>query len=207
MENCPYILDTDASNLAAGAVLSQIQDGQERVIAYWSKAWSQFQKHFDVPKRELLAALLAMEAFGCYLRGWPEFTLRTDHACLRWLHNSKNASDLVTRWQERLSQFNFTVEHRPGKNHGNADSLSRKPCPDCGIGPHPPEIECDSKALKAHSVWMAQGQGEPVLAKTRRKKFRKRKQKEIPVTLPVPDGESVFWSPELMAQHQSGDWC
>jgi hypothetical protein len=36
-----YILDTDASNVAVGAVLSQVQDGQECVIAYWSKAWSQ----------------------------------------------------------------------------------------------------------------------------------------------------------------------
>ena len=111
VDDCPYILDTDASNLAAGAVISQIQNGQERVIAYWSKAWSQSQKHYDVPKRELLAALLAMEAFGYYLRGLSKFVLRTDHACLRWLHNSKNASDLVTWWQERLSQFDFDVEH------------------------------------------------------------------------------------------------
>ena len=41
---CPYILDTDASNVAAGAVLSQVQDGKEHVIAYWSRAWSPSQK-------------------------------------------------------------------------------------------------------------------------------------------------------------------
>ena len=200
VDNCPYVLDTDASNLAAGAVLSQIQNGQERVIAYWSKAWSQSQKHYDVPKRELLAALLAMEAFGYYLRGLSKFQLRTDHACLRWLHNSKNASDLVTRWQERLSQFNFDVEHRPGKNHGNADSLSRRPCPDCGSGPHPPELECEGKAL--YSALMARKLGEP---KTPRKKFRRKKQKIIQPTLPAPDGKSEFWSPEMMIKHQMED--
>ena len=62
----------------------------------------------------------------------------SDHACLRWLNNSKNTSDLVTRWQERLSQF-------ASKNHGNADSLSRRPCEDCGSGPHPPELECENQ--------------------------------------------------------------
>ena len=62
-----YILDTDASNVAAGAVLSQVQDGQERVIAYWSKGWSQAQKNYSTTKREMLAALLGMEAFRYYL--------------------------------------------------------------------------------------------------------------------------------------------
>ena len=205
VDKCPFILDTDASNLAAGAVLSQVQDGQERVIAYWSKAWSQSQKHYDVPKRELLAALLAMEAFGYYLRGLSGFTLRTDHACLRWLHNSKNASDLVTRWQERLSQFNFTVEHRPGKNHGNADSLSRRPCPDCGVGPHPPELECEPKTFRIHSMLMAQGQGELPPVRKKKRKPRKKKQKVPLVDLPLPDGKSVYWSPELVVQHQHGD--
>ena len=203
VEGCPFVLDSDASNLAAGAVLSQIQEGQERVIAYWSKAWSKSQKHYDVPKRELLAALLAMEAFGYYLRGLSEFTLRTDHACLRWLHNSKNASDLVTRWQERLSQFNFSVEHRPGKNHGNADSLSRRPCAECGVGPHPPEEECDPKAFRINAVLEV---GVDKKSAPKRRKIRKRRKTvEPPATLPVPDGESVFWSPELICQHQAED--
>ncbi len=35
----PYVLDTDASNLAIGAVLSQVQDGEEKVIMYDSKAF------------------------------------------------------------------------------------------------------------------------------------------------------------------------
>ncbi len=38
--NVPYVVDTDASNLAIGAVLSQVQDGEEKVIMYSSKAFS-----------------------------------------------------------------------------------------------------------------------------------------------------------------------
>ncbi len=36
----PYIVDTDASNLTIGAALSQVQDGEENVIMYGSKAFS-----------------------------------------------------------------------------------------------------------------------------------------------------------------------
>ncbi len=36
----PYVVETDASNMAIGAVLSQIQDGEEKVFMYGSKAFS-----------------------------------------------------------------------------------------------------------------------------------------------------------------------
>ena len=37
------------------------------------------------------------------------------------------------RWQERLQEFDFAIEHRLGRKHGNADALSRRPCerPEC----------------------------------------------------------------------------
>ena len=37
-ETGQYILDTDASNFGLGGVLSQIQNDQERVVAYCSRA-------------------------------------------------------------------------------------------------------------------------------------------------------------------------
>ena len=43
-ETDTFILDTDASLWAAGAVLSQLQNGQEKVIAFGSKAFSEAQK-------------------------------------------------------------------------------------------------------------------------------------------------------------------
>jgi hypothetical protein len=39
-----YILDTDASDFAAGVVLSQVQDSMEKVITYWSKGWTKSEK-------------------------------------------------------------------------------------------------------------------------------------------------------------------
>ena len=74
-----YILDTDASNHAIGAVLSQVQDGEERVIAYASKALHGGQKNYCTTKRELLAAVAFVEHFRYFLYG-THFTIRTYHA-------------------------------------------------------------------------------------------------------------------------------
>ena len=36
----------------------------------------------------------------------------------------------LARWLEELSQYNMILKYRPGKVHGNADALSRKPMAD-----------------------------------------------------------------------------
>ena len=76
-----FILDTDASNLAIGAVLSQRQGDQEKVIAYGSKALSKEERNYCVTRRELLAIVHFVEAYRYYLYGKP-FVIRTDHSSL-----------------------------------------------------------------------------------------------------------------------------
>ena len=124
----PYILDTDASNEAAGGVLSQEVDGVERVVAYYSKTFSPPQRNYCVTRRELLAVILAVTHFRPYLYG-RKFTLRTDHASLIWLYKRTEPSHQIARWLELLAEFEFTMEHRAGSKHANADGLSR--CQDC----------------------------------------------------------------------------
>ena len=53
------------------------------------------------------------------------FILCTDHNSLKWLNSFKHPEGQVARWLEKLSEYNFTIEHRPGRKHSNADSLSR----------------------------------------------------------------------------------
>ena len=66
-----FILDTDASNVAIGAVLSQKQGDQEKVIAYGSKALSKEERNYCVTRRELLAVIHFIEAYRYYLYGKP----------------------------------------------------------------------------------------------------------------------------------------
>jgi len=125
-----YILDTDASNHNVGAVLSQVQDGREVVVAYYSKALLAPKKDYCTTRRELLAVVKAVKHFRPYLYG-RTFRLRTDHASLIWLCRRAEPSSQVARWLEILAKFSYRIEHRPGKKHGNANRLSRRQADGC----------------------------------------------------------------------------
>ena len=127
----PFLLDTDASGVGVGGVLSQTGPDGERVVAYFSRAFSKAEKRYCVTRRELLAVVLSIRHFKYYLCG-PLFRVRTDHAALQWLMSFKEPEGQVARWLEELQAFNFTVEHRQGARHANADALSRRPCAAAG---------------------------------------------------------------------------
>ena len=130
----PFILDTDASDNAIGAVLSQIQDDKEQVIAYASRSLTKSERNYCVTKKELLAIVTFVKYFRHYLYG-KQFTIRTDHSSLRWLLKFKNPEGQLARWLEILSMYDMTIEHRAGTKHRNADSLSRRPCEKCKFHP------------------------------------------------------------------------
>ena len=116
----PFILDTDASDKGLGAVFSQVQGGNEHVIAYEACALSKVERNYSTTRKELLALVWGTEHFETYLYG-RRFLARTDHSALQWLQNFKNPRGQVAHWLERLSDFNFEVEHHSGQLHGNAD--------------------------------------------------------------------------------------
>ena len=83
-----FILDTDASGEGLGAILLQIINGREHVIAYASQVLSRTERKYCATRREMLAVVWGTRHFRPYLYG-RRFTLRTDHNSLRWLHNFK----------------------------------------------------------------------------------------------------------------------
>jgi transposase InsO family protein/predicted aspartyl protease len=122
-----FVLDTDASAWAIGAVLSQNQEGIEKPVAYASRKLSKQEMNYCVTKRELLAVVFFLKYFRHYLMG-RRFQVRTDHAALQWLRRIPDPVGQQARWIGYMEEFDFTVVHRPGSRHGNADALSRKPC-------------------------------------------------------------------------------
>ena len=123
-ETGTFILDTDASDFAIGAELLQIQNGQERTIAYGSVSLTPYQKNYCTTRKELIAVVKFCNFFKHYLLG-KSFICRTDHHSLIWLRSFKNVEGILARWLEELTKFNMEIEHRPGRLHGNADALSR----------------------------------------------------------------------------------
>ena len=122
-----FVLDTDASDQTIGAVLSQIQDGTEKVIAYASRSLDKRETNYCITRKELLAIIYALKYFKQYLMG-RHFKIRTDHAPLTWLRHTPDPIGQQARWLEIMEEFDFQVEHRPGIKHGNADAVSRRPC-------------------------------------------------------------------------------
>jgi len=126
----PCILDTDASEVAIGAVLSQKVNGEECPIAFFSRVMNLAQKQYSATRRELLAVISALQHFRHYLIG-NKVILRMDHYSLKWLKTFKIPEGIMARWIETLTEFDIEIEHRPGLAYSNVDGFSRPFCKQC----------------------------------------------------------------------------
>lgn len=126
-----FYLDTDASGTGIGAVLSQMQAGRERVIAYASRGMNKAERNYCITEQELLAVIYFIQYFRQYLLG-RHFVVRSDHQALVWLFKLKEPSGKIARWIEILAPYDFEIQYRPGKSQGHCDALSRCDSPrDC----------------------------------------------------------------------------
>lgn len=121
----PIIVRTDASKRGLGAVLLQEdRDGEYRVIAYASQASNKTTGNYSSEKMEAFAIVWALDHWRDYLAG-SHFRLQTDNRALVWLFKQRHLEGMLARWVMLLQQFDFTVEHKPGKSNAVADALSR----------------------------------------------------------------------------------
>ena len=130
----PFIIYTDASKLAVGAILMQRQEGKERVIAYVSKSLDNGQRKLvtkdnGISELESWAVVFAVRKFRAYIDR-RKFELYTDHKALTWLFNkgSQSGNGKLARWALELQSYDYEVKYRPGANIGHADGLSRLIC-------------------------------------------------------------------------------
>lgn len=121
-----FTIQCDASNVGLGGVLTQVLEGEERVIAYASRTLSRAEKNYGVTEKELLALLFCIEKFRPYIEG-VRFKCITDHYSLLWLNNLKNPTGKLARWAVKLRQHNFELIHRKGSSNVVPDALSRIP--------------------------------------------------------------------------------
>ena len=125
--NKPYIMDVDSSNVAVGAVLSQLDDeGKEYAVYFASRTLKKAELNYTISEKECLAVVFGLLKFRTYIFG-REFKVRTDHIALKWLMTIDTPISRLCRWSIFIQSFgDFVIEYRPGKQHGNADCLSRE---------------------------------------------------------------------------------
>lgn len=127
--NIPFKVYTDASMDAVGAVLGQDREGLERVVVYASQSLAPTERRWATFDRELWAVVWAVRQFRHYI-GSAAFTIITDHKPLlglRGMSIDKDPTGRRARWILELDPFNWVIQHKQGRQHINADVLSRRP--------------------------------------------------------------------------------
>ena len=118
--------DASWDNSCVGAVLMQDHGNGLQPVCFLSKVLNSPQSHYPTWEQELLALLLAMEAWRHYLLP-ISFQARTDHNGLKYLKTQKNLKERQWHWVNKFSEYQFDLQYRPGQNMVPPDALSRRP--------------------------------------------------------------------------------
>ena len=125
----PVVIQTDASKYVTAGIISQPgDDNMLRPIAFRSKSMSKSECKYDVHDKELIAIILALEDWRRYVKGRRRRTkILIDHKNLVPFMTKKKLNERQVRWKQLLSQFDFKIEYRPGKEGGKPDALTSGP--------------------------------------------------------------------------------
>lgn len=160
-----FILTTDASKLACGAVLAQLHGDRELPVAYASRAFTRGEANKSTIEQELTAIHWAINYFRPYLYG-RRFIVKTDHRPLVYLFSLKNPTSKLSRMRLELEEYDFSIEYIKGTTNAIADALSR--------------IEVDIESLKSMYII------------TRSMSKRQQKQRDTSVPTQEPDQLNVI---------------
>ncbi|CAD0055203.1 unnamed protein product [Aureobasidium pullulans] len=119
-------IETDASDRAIGACLTQDHEGKRHPVAYYSRKMTPAEQNYDIHDKELLAIVAALQHWRVYAEGAPSLTILTDHKNLLTFTTTKVLNRRQVRWSELLGQYKFKIQYTPGKDNGRADALSRR---------------------------------------------------------------------------------
>lgn len=122
-----FIVHSDWCEFGLGAVLGQRDDeGREFLVACASRSCNDAERRYEPWRGEMLACVFAVKSFRYWLHG-RKFELVTDHRPLLWLMTAKEPTGQQIRWLMQLQEYDFSIRHRPGRLHANADAVSRFP--------------------------------------------------------------------------------
>ena len=122
-----FRVETDASGHAIEGVLSQEQDGKWKLIAFLSRTMQPAEMNYKIYNKELLAIVETLAKWRQYLLDAAEtFEIWMDHKNLKYFQESHKLNRRQARWYLKLQDYNFTLQHIPGKMNTQVDILLRK---------------------------------------------------------------------------------
>jgi len=111
----PFVLETDSSNFAIGAILSQVSPSDNKLhpIAYFSRSLLGSERNYPIYDKELLAIVNSLEHWRHLLKGTSEpYTIYSDHRNLLFQKKPEKMTQRLVRWSLFLSEFNFIIKYR-----------------------------------------------------------------------------------------------
>jgi hypothetical protein len=118
-----------------GAILSQeggfsnpnsTQKPKLHPVAYFSATFTEMEHNYDIYEWELLVIIKAISHWRPYLIWTKEpFTILTDHVNLLHRKSPRKLNHRMACWHGELQDYNFKLQHIPGKLHTMVDALSR----------------------------------------------------------------------------------
>jgi len=124
----PFVIECDASDFAIGSVLSQIgTDKNLHPVAFYSRKFTPPEINYYVYDKELLAIIASLLVWRQYLCGARhKITIFTDHRNLVHFQTAQHLTRKQVRYSLFISEFDFSLQYRPGSLQGKPDSLSRR---------------------------------------------------------------------------------
>ena len=123
-ESLPYVVESDASEVAVSATLNQ----GGRPVAFMSRTLQGSEIHYAAVEKEAMAIIEAVRKWRHFLAG-RHFIFKTDQRSVTFMFDSRRRTKIknnkIQDWRLELGSFSYTVEHRPGKDNVAPDSFTR----------------------------------------------------------------------------------
>jgi len=156
------ILAVDSSHIAAGYILSQIDNnGKRRPARFGSIMWNERESRYSQAKLELYGLFRALKAVKVWIIGVKNFTIEVDAQYIKGMLNNPDIqpNTSMNHWLAGIQTFDFKLRHVSATKHQGPDGLSRRRRGEGEEGDEESEEEVDHwiDEVLGCGIWIAGG--------------------------------------------------